>query len=84
MARLTPEDVVETPKKHLALPTTLPNLLPGAVGLFLVLLGQVSVLSDSYPVRIGAVLVALTIVFLAGTRFGRAEQARELLLREKS
>ena len=58
------------------------NPLPAAIALFLVLAGQVSVLSDSYPVRVGAVLVAIVIVFLAGMRFGRAEQARELLLED--
>jgi hypothetical protein len=78
MARLTADDS-ETPKRPRIVIAWNPNPLPAAIALFLVLLGQVSVSASDPTVRMVAVLVALVIVFQAGSRFGRAEQARELL-----
>jgi hypothetical protein len=78
MARLT-DDEPEAPKRPRIVVTWNPNPLPAVIALFLVLLGQLSVSAGDPTVRMVAVLVALVVVFQAGSRFGRAEQARELL-----
>lgn len=78
MARLS-ADNIEVPKVKVTFDL---NPMPGVIVLALAFLGQISVLSDLYPVRLGSVLVVLGVAFLAGSRFGRAEQARELLRRD--
>jgi hypothetical protein len=78
MARIE-DDAPETPKPSRPRVTWTFNVANAVVPLFLICMGQLSVLASDPTVRLGAVVAALLVVFYAGSRFGRAEQARELL-----
>lgn len=75
---------VEPRKRALRLPQVkAPNPLSPLLALFLFLLGNLAVYSDLVLIRLGAVVVVLAIAFATGMIFGRAEQAREILLRDR-
>ena len=63
-------------KSRLTLPKR-PSLQPAVVAGFGVLIAQWAITPSDY--RILAVLAAMALSYAAGSRFGRAEQARELL-----
>jgi hypothetical protein len=72
------------PKRALRLPKVkAPNPLAPLLTLFLVLLGNLAVYLDVVVIRLAAILIVLVITFAAGMMFGRAEQAREILLRDR-
>lgn len=80
-----PRPIEDEPRKRvLRLPKVkAPNPLPSVIAVFWILLGLFAIEPSLGTLRVLPVLAVMGLAFSAGVVFGRAEQAREILLRDR-